>query len=134
MNSLDVYQVQEINYFTARQYPVDASAIHTLGQLLGTTGPFFIVQAFGTLSILLGVLLIAFVNFSFSLDSVNTNNYGFGFVSGGVFSALNSNYESRLASASNSANSASNSGSSSSGSGSDSSSSSSASTVSTIRI
>ena len=120
MDSVDVVRFQEFNYFTARQYPVDASAIHTLGQLLGATGPFFIVQAFGTLSILLGILLIAFVNFSFALDSANANNYGFGFATGGVFSAITNSYEnSRLAeSASSSSSGSAGSGSSGTGTGS----------------
>ena len=54
-----------LELFTSpRQFPVDANIIHTFGQLMATTGPLFIIQSLGILSVLIGVLLVALVDFS----------------------------------------------------------------------
>ena len=83
-----------LELFTSpRQFPLDASIIHTFGQLMASTSPLFIIQSLGFLSVLIGVLLVAVVDFSIEPNSANTNNFGFAFVSGGVFSAITSQYE-----------------------------------------
>ena len=92
-----------LELFTSpRQFPVDANVIHTFGQLMATTGPaLFIIQSLGILSVLIGVLTVALVEFSIAPESVSANNFGFAFVSGGVFSAITSQYESSQAAAAN---------------------------------
>ena len=96
-----------VDFFTGRQYPVDANVIHTLGQLTATVGPIFLLQTLGLASLLIGVLLISLVTYSFAPMRTDTDNLGFGFITGGVFSAITNNYDSRLA---NSAITAANSG------------------------
>ena len=84
---------------TARQYPIDGNAIHTLGQFLALIGPAFAIQALGFVSILTGILLVTIVNTTFSNDTTLDKNLGFGFVTGGVFSSLSSQYEASVAAA-----------------------------------
>ena len=107
--------IQDLAELTARQYPLDASAIHTLGQLVASTGPLFIVQAFGALSILIGVILTSLVTSTFIPTSASTSNYGFGIISGGAFTLITNQFENSLSKsdAASSSNSGSSSGSSS---------------------
>ena len=84
---------------TARQYPIDGNAMHTLGQFLALIGPAFAIQALGFVSILTGILLVTIVNTTFSDDTTLDKNLGFGFVTGGVFSSLSAQYEASLAAA-----------------------------------
>ena len=84
---------------SARQYPIDGNAIHTLGQFLALIGPAFAIQALGLVSILTGILLVAIVNTTFGDDATIDQNLGFGFLTGGVFSQLTSSYETSLAAA-----------------------------------
>ena len=84
---------------SARQYPIDGNAIHTLGQFLALIGPAFAIQALGLVSILTGILLVAIVNTTFGDDATIDKNLGFGFLTGGVFGQLTSSYETSLAAA-----------------------------------
>ena len=84
---------------TGRQYPIDGNAVHTLGQFLALIGPAFAIQALGFVSILTGILLVAIVSTTFSDDTTLDKNLGFGFVTGGVFSSLSSQYEASVAAA-----------------------------------
>ena len=84
---------------TGRQYPIDGNAVHTLGQILALIGPAFAIQALGFVSILTGILLVAIVSTTFSDDTTLDKNLGFGFVTGGVFSSLSSQYEASVAAA-----------------------------------
>ena len=88
MNSADLSEFVD---FTERQYPIDYSTLHTLGQLVASTGPFFIVQAFGTLTILIGAILMNLVINTFMPEST-VPNYSFGFIGGGAFSLISNQF------------------------------------------
>ena len=62
-------------------------------------GPLFFLQTLGLVSLLVGILLISLVTFSFMPMRTETDNLSFEFLTGGVFSAITNNYDSRLASA-----------------------------------
>ena len=106
--------IKDLAELTGRQYPLDASTIHTLGQLLATTGPLFIVQAFGALAILIGVILTSFVSTTFIPSTTSTSNFGFGIISGGAFTLITNQFENSLSKSdtASSSNSGSSSGSS----------------------
>ena len=88
MNRADLSELVD---FTGRQYPLDYSTLHTLGQLVASTGPFFIVQAFGTLTILIGAILMNIVIAAFMPESI-APNYSFGFIGGGAFSLISNQF------------------------------------------